>query len=168
MASLILRSRLFLSSYAPLFLILAIRFRDPILQLVMGALTFVGVAALLLVMRKAKEIDPDPHLVLTVADRGAEVAGYVATYLLPFVTVEEPTVRDLAGYVLFFIVVGVVYVRSDMVQINPLLYLTRYRVWAITTSDGWAGYLVSRNKPRPQAVLLASRLANTLAVERDG
>lgn len=166
MASLILRSRLFLSSYAPLFALLAIRFRDPTLQVVSGALAVLGVGTLILLIRRAKGIEADPHRIETVADRGAEVAGYVASYLLPFVTVAQPQGRDIAAYILFLIVVGVVYVRSDMVQINPLLYLSRYRVWAITTTDGWSGYLISRNRPRPGSVLLASRLANTVALER--
>jgi len=166
MAGLLVRLRLFISSYAPLFAILAIRFRDPRLEVTCALVAVVGAASLLLLLRAAGRIQPDPHRIDTVADRGAEVAGYLATYLLPFVTVAEPSARDIAGYAFFLAVVGVVYVQSDMVQINPVLYLFRYRVSAVTTDDGWSGVLVSRGQPRPGSVVLASRLQNTLAFER--
>jgi hypothetical protein len=166
MARLLVRLRLFISSYAPLFAILAVRFRDSKLELACALLAALGAASLLFLLRTARRIQPDPHRIETVADRGAEVAGYLATYLLPFVTVTEPSARDIGAYSSFLVVVGVVYVQSDMVQINPLLYLFGYRVSAVTTGDGWSGVLISRSQPRPGSVVLASRLQNTLALER--
>lgn len=166
MAGLVVRIRLLISSYAPLFAILAVRFRDHGLEVACGLVAILGVANLLLLLWEVRKIQPDPHRIETVADRGAEVAGYLATYLLPFVTVTEPSAQDLIGYALFLVVVGIVYVQSDMVQINPLLYLFRYRVSAVTTGDGWSGVLISRGQPRPGTAVLASRLQNTLALER--
>jgi hypothetical protein len=165
-AGLVLRSRLFVSSFAPLFVIFAIRFQDRGLQLACAGLAAFGIATLILLLRAARRIEPDPHRIETVADRGAEVAGYVATYLLPFVTVTEPSTRDVVAYLTFVLVIGVVYVRSEMIQINPVLYLLGYRVWKITTSEGWSGYFIGRDRPRAGAALLASRLANTVAVEK--
>jgi hypothetical protein len=165
MAGLIIRIRFFVSSYAILFAILAIRFRQPWLEWVCAGICVFGVATLLLFLHATKKIPPEPMHLDRVSDRGAEVAGYVASYLLPFVTVSEPSPRDLAAYALFLIVVGVVYVRSDMIQINPLLYLLRYQVAAVETSDRWNGYLISRQRPRPDTTVLASRLANTVALE---
>jgi hypothetical protein len=165
-AGLVLRVRLFLSSFVPLFIILSIRFEDWALQAVFATLALVGLITLVAMFRNARRIGAEPHSIEAVADRGAEVAGYLATYLLPFVTAPEPSPRDLIAYGLFLAVVGVVYVRSDMLQINPLIYLGGYRVWSIRTEDGWIGYLVARHQPRRGDTLLASRLANTLAVER--
>ncbi len=115
-SGLLIRIRLFASSLAPLFVILAVRFMEPWLEVVCAMVAFLGFATFLLLLRAAGKISPDPHEVTSVADRGPEVAGYVATYLLPFVTVAEPTGRDLLAYVLFLVVVGLVYVRSDMVK----------------------------------------------------
>ena len=166
MAGLLVRLRLFISSYAPLFAILAVRFHDSKLEVACALIATLGAASLLLLLRAVGRIQPDPHRIETVADRGAEVAGYLTTYLLPFLTVTEPSARDIAAYVLFLAVVGIVYVQSDMVQINPLLYLFGYRVFAVTTRDGWSGILISRSQPRPGRAVLASRLQNTLALER--
>lgn len=38
-------------------------------------------------------LSPNAHRITAVADRGAEVAGYLATYLLPFVTVPQPSAK---------------------------------------------------------------------------
>jgi hypothetical protein len=158
--------RLFVSSFSPLFGILAIRFRSPRLQIACGLLAAFGVITLAMLLKQAARISTDPHRLETVADRGPEVAGYLATYLLPFVTVAHPSARDVVAYAAFLLIVGIVYVRSDMLQVNPLLYVLRYRVWAVRTTDGWDGYLVSRGRPKPGDVVLASRLQNTLAFEQ--
>jgi hypothetical protein len=64
-------------------------------------------------------------------------------------------------------VVAVVYVQSDMLQVNPVLYLTRRRVTFITTEGGWEGYFVSRRRPRPGDTVRAARFADTLAVKKE-
>jgi len=166
LAGLILKIRLFISSYALLFAILAVRFRDPVPSVLCGAVATLGASTLILLVHRAKRIQPDPHRLASVSDHGPEVAGYLATYLLPFVTAPEPSLREAAAYLMFLLVVGIVYLRSEMIQINPLLYLLGYRVWAVTTRDGWSGYLVSRRRPRPETVVLAARLANTVALEQ--
>jgi hypothetical protein len=51
-----------------------------------------------------RQVTSSTWTVRTVEDRGGEVAGYLATYLLPFVTVSEPDVRDVVGYALFLVV----------------------------------------------------------------
>lgn len=166
MAEFVLRCRLFISSYAPLFAMLALRFQSPVLVVSFSAAALIGAGTLILMLRAARRIHPQPHEIKAVADEGPEVAGYVATYLLPFLTVPEPSGRELLAYLLFLILVGVVYVRSEMVRINPLLYLLGYRLWEVTTGDGWKGYLISRGRPVVGTVVLASRLLNTVAFQR--
>jgi hypothetical protein len=161
-----LRIRLFFSSYAPLFAIAALRFPSTGLKVACGILCVFGLTTACLVVRAAAKIEPDPMTVEEVSDLGAEVAGYLATYLLPFVVVPDPSASDLIAYALFLAIAGAVYVQSDMLQINPTLYLARYRVFAVRTSDDWEGYLISRVRPERGATLLASRLQNTVALAR--
>lgn len=164
-SALVLRIRLFLSSYALLFAMLAVRFTELRLRLACGALALGGALTLWLAMRAARKISPAPHQIVAVADQGPGVAGYLVAYLLPLLTVPEPRSEDLVAYGLFLLVVGVIYVRSEMVQINPLLYVFGYRVSSVRTQDGWVGFLVSRHPPAVGDRRLASRLQNTLAVE---
>jgi hypothetical protein len=166
MTAVSLRIRLFLGSYAPLFAMLAIRFNDRWIRLACAILAILAAGSMLLILRAARRIDPDPHKIRTIADRGGDVAGYLATYLLPFVTVSTPSVRDVVVYSIFVIIVGIVYIQSEMMQINPLLYLVGLKVFSVTTEDDWSGFLITRRQLRTGSEVLASRLENTLALER--
>ena len=83
------------------------------------------------------------------------MAAYLATYLLPFVTLSEPSDRDVVSYLLFLLVAALIYVQSDLLQINPVLYLFRRRVVKVTTKAGWQAYLVTprrRSAGRPSSL----------------
>jgi uncharacterized membrane protein YqaE (UPF0057 family) len=136
---------LFLCSYAPLFLILAIRFRDPWLEAACGVLFLVGLGGGLAVVLRYRAVSGQSWKATRVEDRGYEVAGYLASYLLPFVTVPQPGWRDLVGYAIFLAVAAAVYIRSGMLQVNPTLYLLGWRVFAVNLGPHWTGYALSRS-----------------------
>ncbi|HLG69778.1 MAG TPA: hypothetical protein VK009_05070 [Chloroflexota bacterium] len=157
-------SRFFLSSYAPLFVLLALRFdcwyeRGPCLGL--GVLSAVD---LLWMLRDARRIQPTPYRISSIKDRGSDVAGYLATYLLPFLVVGLPTLADVAAYVLFLVVTGIVYVKSDMIHINPLLYLLGYRSAEVATDNGLAGFLIARDLPSGGDNIRAARVRGNVLV----
>jgi hypothetical protein len=80
-------------------------------------------------------------------DTGGEVSGYLASYLLPFVTVPSPGWRDLLAYGLFLLVGLVIYVQSDLVRVNPTVYLFMYRILKVKYNEGKQQYLVTRIAP---------------------
>lgn len=128
----IARVRLFLASYAPMFLILAIRFDAVALRSACGILAAIGIVdATLIIRRSRRKLATVRVRIYSVADAGSESSGYLVSYLLPFVTVATPSGRDLAGYGLFLIVALVIYIRSNLVQVNPVFYLLGYRVLRI-------------------------------------
>jgi hypothetical protein len=163
-SDLIVELALFMSSYAPLFAILAVRFRSTGVIVACAALSAAGFAAGAAVLVRFHQVTGSTWTVRTVEDRGGEVAGYLATYLLPFVTVSEPGVRDVVGYALFLMVVAVIYVRSSLVQINPTLYLFGWRLYAIEIGDGWSGYLLARGPVRGGTDFAAVRMTERLFV----
>lgn len=77
----------------------------------------------------------------------------------------SPSARDLAAYALFLAVMACVYVQSNMVAINPLLYLARRRVHTVTTGDGVQAYLISRTTPRSGDIVLAAELGDGVLIE---
>lgn len=93
----------------------------------------------------SRRTSAEPIPLAEVADAGPEVAGYLATYLLPFLMVAEPGTRDIVAYVLFLLITGLVYVRSNMAQINPTLYILGRRVVKVTTDHEWSGYVIVRS-----------------------
>lgn len=152
------RALILLSSYTPLFTILAIRFENRVVMWICIALAAFGVIALLAILALERRVAPGPHTIKAVAPGGGEATAYLASYLLPFVTIAEPGWRDLAGYALFFLVAVTVHIRSSVIQINPLLYVLRYRVSRVQTEEGLDMLLISRSKPKVGQLIRASDL----------
>jgi hypothetical protein len=165
MSDLIVELAFFLNSYAPLFAILAVRFRTTSVAVSCAALAAIGIFAGVLVLSRFRRVNTIPWTVRTVEDRGSEVAGYLATYLLPFVTVAEPGLRDIVGYGLFLTVVAVIYIRSDLIRVNPTLYLLGWRLYAIEIGQNWSGYLLARGAVARGTTLTAVRLSERLYVQ---
>jgi len=124
---------LFLSSYAPAFLILAVRFYDRSDAMFLVALSLLGVALvvfglfLMVVPReavfRARVVEVEPH--------DGELAAYVATYLLPFVMVFDAQLQDVVALALFFVIIGILWVGSGLYYLNPLLTLFGIHVYMV-------------------------------------
>jgi hypothetical protein len=108
-----------------------------------------------------RNAQPRSYPVQSVDDAAGEVAGYLATYLLPFVTVPSPSAADLAGYCILAVVVAVIFTRSELARINPTLYLLGWRVASIETGE-MRYYLICRHLPRAGTSIGAVRVAGLL------
>jgi hypothetical protein len=157
---------LFLSSFAPLFVILAIRFQQPYLKVVCGALALIGSTCLWAVMHAAvSRKSPETVTPTAIDDKGTDVSGYLAAYLLPFVALPDPTITDQIAYLLFLVVAGSIYVQSRMLQINPTLYLFSWHVFAVTSSrEHFQGYLIARGNILIDEPLTVVRLRDGLLI----
>lgn len=158
--------RLFASSFAPLFGLLALRFQGDWLRGILGGLAvlcFFDTVRLAVVV--PRQTGASPHRVTGVTDRGDQVAGYLATYLLPFLAVPNPSVTDLVAYGLFLLVAGVVTVRSRLTHINPTLYLLGYRLVSLTTAEGFKGDAIVHSALAPDDILRAIHLNSGVLVE---
>ena len=142
----LIKPALFLSSYAPLFLLLAIRFENWRLQTAFGILTVLGAAGILVILKINSAASPGPHTFVSVKEAGPEAASYLATYLLPFVTDSAPTGTELILYAIFFGIAATVHFNSSVIQINPLLYMLGIRVLSVVDTGGFDGYLLARGQ----------------------
>lgn len=155
---------MFLSSYAPLFLILAVRFEGPFMRVVCVVLAVLGVGGLFVLMHFQHE-PPSQQGRFQLADvrqAGEGASSYLAGYLLPFVSIGDPTATDLIAYLGFFAVAYLVTTRTGIIQVNPTLFVFGYRVHLIVDAKGFQGYLVSRTKGNISAgtTVLASRMTS--------
>jgi hypothetical protein len=155
-----IRLRLFASSFVPLWVISALRQDDGMLAGAFILLAVAGTISAILILVDVHRLEPNPCRIEDVSDRGSEVAGYLATYLLPFLMVPDPTSRDVLSYLTFILVVAVVYLQSNMLAVNPLLYVLGLRVTGVTTTAGSGIYLVSRSLPRRGEVVLAAEIGH--------
>ncbi|WP_141719472.1 hypothetical protein [Micromonospora peucetia] len=99
-------------------------------------------------------------------DAGSQVAGYLASYLLPFLTVSTPSVKDIVAYSVFLGVVCAVYVQTSLLQINPVLYLFRWQVFEVEDSQGFRGFVISRNRILSNSDILATRFGDNVLIDR--
>jgi hypothetical protein len=157
---------LVMSSYAPLFALLAIRFQSRWLWISCVVLAGIGVISLLLLLRLDARSSAGPHVMTTVQDAGGEAASYLASYLLPFLTVATPTVRDVVAYVGFLVVAATISLRSSVAQVNPLLYLLGYRVLSVTDDRGLRAYMITRHPVPTGGRVLATRFRDDILVDR--
>jgi hypothetical protein len=147
---------LFLSSYSPAFLILAVRSIDRSCTMFAVSLGLsVGSGGLfLLFVRFAKAGAPYEAEVVEVEPHDADLAAYVATYLLPFIVVFGASVQDVVALGLFLFFIGVLWVNSEMLYLNPLLALRGYHVYLVQLravgaeagSRGTRSFLLSRSR----------------------
>lgn len=166
MTEIVQRGRLYVGSYVGLFGLLAIRFDTAWVRLACVALAVMGTGFMLwIVLVVARRSGAEPIRVNVVEDAGAEVSGYLATYLLPFLTVAAPNVLDVVAYVIFLAIGGLIYVRSEMTQVNPTLYLLGRRVAKVSTLEGWRGYVIVRAHPEVDDVIRVVSLNSAVRVE---
>ncbi len=158
----------FASSYAPLWAMLALRFDPWWLRILLAILAVVGFAVVAVKLRPRGGRPTDTTLTI-VGDAGSEVSGYLAAYLLPFLTVADPDARDLAAYALFILVAGVIYTRSSLVHINPTMYALRWRPMraAVPVADGQTKevFLLTRRDLRTAQTLRGERLSDRVWID---
>lgn len=129
---------LFLSAYSPVFLILALRAYDRVCPIVIMAVCLLlaatfGVLAFFLVLGRT---EPQQMQLVTVEQRDGDLAGFLVAYLLPFVGVLASDWRDVLAVALFIGFIGIVYVNSRMIYVNPLLAVFGYHLILIrATTD---------------------------------
>ena len=128
--------RLFLVAFAPLTLIIAIRTSshwasDDMRRYVFwitSLLTAVGFIDAWRLPRGTQKKSSIHAVFYDIHDPSGAVAAYLATYLLPFVSLQINTMRDILSIGVFFLVVLAIFLNSDLAAINPTLYVFGWRV----------------------------------------
>jgi len=136
----LVRIRLFFISYVPLWLMLAFRAAPPgtrwhwfwggrtALCTAFAVLVVWGIADALRLIRGSRRTGARRLVFDEISDQGGNAAGYLATYLLPFIGLVPADWGDWAAYGAYFLVAGLVFIRTDLTFVNPTLYVLRYRV----------------------------------------
>jgi hypothetical protein len=167
MPRLLFRIALFLSSYAPLFLLMAYTNRHCATTLwTLVGVTVLGLVALMWVMLALRdEVGP----ILRVAHarpNDGDVLAYTATYLVPFIGVDLTKIDGVVVFVGFLLVLGLVYINSDMLFVNPVLSLFGFHTFAVTDRDDHEYSLITRRDGLdPGAELRPAQVTRYIRVE---
>ena len=133
----LVRARLFLVSYVPLWLVLAFRAAPSgrwhwdgrtAIVIVFGVTAVWGIIDAVRLIRGSGKTSPRRLFFGEINDQGGNAAGYLATYLLPFIGLVPEDWGDWAAYALYFVVALIVFIRTDLTFVNPTLYILNHRV----------------------------------------
>jgi len=137
---------LFLSSYAPLFLIIAMRGWSKSHYLALGAavVAVLSVVVLFVFLRIVQKMAVDTISVNSVVSRDGDAMSYIVTYLLPFLAVKLNDVMDAGSLGIVLLVIAILYVNSNMIYTNPVLNIAGYHIFEIHDADGKTTALICK------------------------
>lgn len=143
---------LFLSSYLPLFLILAIKNWPNIVALVV--LLLVGVCSLVwwILLKHPKNTTPESFRVLEVKDKMKESLTYLFPYIIGFLPLDLYLIQDWIALAVMLFFVFLVYSRSDLIYVNPILLLFSYTIYEMKVYKPSLG-----EKQSTQIIMLISK-----------
>ncbi|HEY3318939.1 MAG TPA: hypothetical protein VGP72_00480 [Planctomycetota bacterium] len=146
MPNLFARTLLFLSSYFPLTVIFALRNYSACYTAAMCVLAVgcVSLLVLLVYFRKAKSLQPVQLTVAEVHSKNAEAMSYLVTYVIPFVELPVDDWKKLTSLLVFFLVIGVIYISSNMIHINPMLNFFGLNIFEVRNPQGYTFALICR------------------------
>ena len=136
MLTLLSRLFLLLSAFAPLFFIWSIKAWPHRIAWVFLAAVAIGIVGTGLVVTVAQRDEGEPVRLSAVEDRQSDLAAYLVTYLIPFVTAPLGTVQDAIATGVFLLLLLVLYFTSDLIAVNPLLSLFGLRLYRATFNRG--------------------------------
>jgi len=150
MPNMVVRLLLFLSSYFPLALILFFLLREarPVIASGVLGVGLLGVAGMALYLFVVRSLNPLTIEIASVIRRDGEAMSYIVTYLVPFLAAPFGSLEEGIGLGIFFIMLAVLYVNSDMIHINPMLNLVGYHVYEIELANGEVRSLIARRRVR--------------------
>lgn len=133
-----MKSIFFLASYTPVFLLLSAQARGldflwiRILLLLLSAIGLFGLFILLRLVSKK------PSTKLTIAarrDAGYESVAFLAGYLLPLLTATIENAYVIWATAVYLGMAWVITIRSNLIQVNPLLLIFGYRILVVECFD---------------------------------
>lgn len=148
MANVLIRVALFVSSYFPLLVIVCIEQAADRPAIGWGALG-VGCAGLLglgVYLATLRRIAPVTVKVESVRRRDAEVMSYIMTYVIKFLAIPWDKPRQATSLLIFFVVLGVLYVSNNFIHVNPTLNALGFRLAEVTDEHGDTYSVLARRR----------------------
>ena len=117
-------------------------------------------------MKRHGHIERDKK-VQSYSKRDSEVMGYIASYLIPFASLQLDKNRNILAMVIFLLVLAVIYVNSNMVYINPVLSFCGYRIYEIEVENSQRSkYYIARHALERQNTISYVELSDDIYLEK--
>lgn len=127
---------LFLSSYAPLFMVLAIKnYSHAYFVALMITIVIISFAFLFYSLRKASKMSGEFQKIKEMEDKSGQFLEYIIAYIIPFLGFSFNSIPDILSLFIIFVMIGVLYIRSDLIYMNPILNFMGYNLYKVSSDD---------------------------------
>ena len=178
---------LFFSSYSPLYVIIAVKtrvvsydfilFKTPVysiegysvslisLALLGGSLVVLAFLAMVVYFTRSE--NGQPRSVQEPTKRNEVFISYILAHVIPFAFIDYTSTLNFFAFVMLFLAIGVVQVRSNYLYINPVLSLCGFDMYEITDTEGRGQMLLAKMHEDPgskEFTLTAAELSNNVYI----
>lgn len=133
---------LFLSSYSLLFVALTFKYKFDNFTWIFIVLAVLGGIATIKITKT--KINPDNREVINIVSKNDQVLSYLVSYLLPFIGFDLTQSNEFVALIIIFLTIGVLYIKADLIYINPLLLLFGFNIYEVQFINGSKRILISR------------------------
>jgi hypothetical protein len=139
------------SALAPLSLFVAIRaLNDRSLFFWACVAVFcLGLLSVVYFFRRARSANEFAPVITRVEDVGGEATAYLASFVFPFLATSKPSLLDSVSYSVFGLIYIAVLVNTNLLAVNPLLYLFKIHVWRVESPNLSLGSALVIGRSRP-------------------
>jgi hypothetical protein len=133
---------MFFSSYTLLFLGMAIKYEASKMWLLLLGVSIIGFISTLFIIKR--KINLDETNIVEITSKNDQVLGYLATYLIPMLDFNLENLRDIFSLAIIFFVIAILYIKADLIYINPMLMLFGYNIYEVKISNNSSRILISK------------------------
>jgi hypothetical protein len=169
MASAPARFVLIISGYAPLLVVLAARFwsASKMASILLVLAAAASILVLSIYIRQLHRMQGKEIALMASGPAASELLGHISAYVFPFLEVDFGDTADLVSLGLVYAVLIFIQVKTNLIHINPSLYLLRYHVFQAQDESGREYALISRRDYiSPKSSVRVVRAGNHVILER--
>jgi len=127
---------LFIVSYIPLFVILGILHYDNfIMMYVLITITLIGSIGLIATFYVLNRTVGEYKQSETIEPTSKINFGYFLSYVIPFLAINFDSERQIMAYIVLSTFIAILYIRTELIYVNPTLVIFGYNLFKIKTKD---------------------------------
>lgn len=137
---------LFISSY--LFLIVALLIIDSSSYVLWGCLGIVCISIGTILLSFSKKVNGRSYKIKAIQDKNEQAVTYLMTYIIPFITIGNSETKEILATVLILIIISIIYIKLDLIYINPIMLVLGYYIYEIELENGTKRTFISNKRLR--------------------
>ena len=138
---------LFASSYIPLYIIFVLlNYSNLFVDAFFLVLSVAVVIMLQVIFSQSRSISPEIIRLVEVENINRMNLEYLVVYILPFLGLDFAALNMDAAILFLFVVMGLMYVRSNSIYLNPTLTLIGLNIFKVKTAENEDAVIITRKK----------------------